>query len=165
MYLAKNLNKQDSSWVTRPTTSPLVNDLPSKFNHTYLLPVGWNAKVELTSSIGDSQYEMLKVKKDEYELEIGRWSTGRARCVTDNNNLKDYKIINNSDLSTGTIVRENSSQALINNSKIHLQLCSDFIKSGFIEYGTKFGGVDYYLPVNYDPKILEEMDSIVESLK
>lgn len=136
-----------------------------KFNKFYSLPAGWDVELEFSDSIVvEGNYESLNLKKGGYSLNTGIQDSGRANCVG-NKDIENFAVLNNKNLGGSKVIREKIPVKTIDPNMVEINICSDFVEPNLFDYGTKFGLITYYLPKNWDPEILQEMDSIVESFR
>lgn len=131
----------------------------------YTLPPGWTAKKEIITLDFETKPKrvLITAEKGNYKLKIGGLSSGGVRCDYYYNHEK-YLTIENKTL--GNIVVRQEPEVDTNKQRAESTVCSTFQDDkNYIALSTIIGKINYILPLNWDQQTLDEMDSIVASLK
>lgn len=150
--------------VERAQVKTASGDTLARNNDLYTLPAGWKAEMYLQPAEMGFLAEGFWISKGDYKLKIDNQSSGggRAWCAYNTNQSP----IQNNNLGN-SVVRKIPEQTDYDSSlkAIWFSVCSEASDAKAMEVGTRLGHIGYYLPEKWDEDTLQEMDSIVESLR
>lgn len=136
---------------------------------------GWRSEKKIYDDWELQSYEYYELTKQNHKITIGMRTTGTDICMF-NSNPKIIKKESLGDTLIGTLVRCNiedfgkSQKCKIYENMIEIEICSEFdndenIYSSNYQSITNIGLIYYEIPLDYNKKILEEMDQIIASIQ
>lgn len=124
-------------------------------NYSLTVPEGW-----IVYPRYDTKNAFTFVKNDFYKLTITEdaRNSGAAACEGSRYNLTSHGVILKRQIPPAIKAGSSSLELLT------LDVCEP-TQQGYMLGGSATEDIEYLIPGNYDPKILREMDTIVESIK
>lgn len=168
------------SLLISPNQSPVTGNVEF-LRHKTTLPSGWSARAFL--EMFDDSYSdyttSVNLEKGEYLISLSLLGGGRGYCSTDTPTdsgvIHDKELVLSENIFRLDIVNTTNKQKYLRTKDYELKdfdfpkyvidLCQNNIQGGDShESGTRVGLINYFLPENFDPIMLDEMDGIIKDL-
>lgn len=180
----------DDIFFARLLQSLLIspNQTPVTGNAEFLgykikLPSKWSiqsALLEIDPEYRNDVSNQVEFKRDEYSISLSLLGGGRGYCSADtpietgvihdkeltiSENIYRLDILNTTNKQKYLYLKDYRTDKEFKIPKYIIDLCQNNIQGGNShEGGTRLGLINYYLPEDFDSKILEEMDGIIKDL-
>lgn len=138
-------------------------DSGNKIMFNYRLLSGWQATKDTVDRVDGEKFEVLTISKGDYQIKVGGPQTGAVPCVDDDR--WQFTTLNNKYLGTTVIrtVLDDNTTATENEYILHV--CTSHSTNSDPQSITKYGWIDYLVPLNWNSKVIKEMDLIIESIR